>query len=100
MNVLLNFPNEEDKALSNRIVEKLWTFFPNMTVDLWKTVEEEELMREVNAAEESFNKKDDLDEATRKAAELLSQYEPVTQSQMEGLLATQVNKQLKKHLVT
>ena len=100
MNVLLNSPNEDDKALSNRIVEKLWTFFPNMTVDLWKTVEEEELMREINAAQESFNKKDTLDEATRKAAELLTQDQPVTQSQMEGLLAAQVNKQLKKHRVS
>jgi hypothetical protein len=99
MNVLLNSPNEDDKALSNRIVEKLWTFFPNMTVDLWKTVEEEELMREINAAQESFNKKDTLDEATRKAAELLTQDQPVTQSQMEGLLA-QVSKQIKKHRVS
>jgi hypothetical protein len=42
--VLLNHGNDEHKLLSNHIVDKLWAFFPNMTVDLWKTVEEEEFM--------------------------------------------------------
>ena len=100
MNVLLNSPNEEDKALSNRIVDKLWTFFPNMTVELWNKVEEEELMREVNAAQELYNKKEDLKEATSKAAGLLAKDQPVTHSQMEGLLAAQVGKQIKKHRVS
>jgi hypothetical protein len=100
MNVLLNHGNDEDKLLSTRIVDKLWEFFPNMTVDLWKTVEEEEFMREVNAAQETFNKREDLSDATKKAAELLAQDQPVTQSQMEGLLAAQVSKQIKKHRVS
>ena len=71
-----------------------------MSVKLWETVQEEEPLREINAAQEAFNKKEDLNKAAQKAAEMLANDQPITKSQMEGLLKIQINKEIKKQRVT
>ena len=83
----------------NRIMfttkEKISELFPKITIDLWSTFAQRELLRSINEEQAKFNGIKDEEEATKKAAEGVLKDTPIAQSQMKAALKQMFKQELK-----
>ena len=83
----------------NRIMfttkEKISELFPKITIDLWSTFAQRELLRSINEEQAKFNGIEDEEEATKKAAEGVLKDTPIAQSQMKAALKQMFKQELK-----
>ena len=86
--------SDDDKRVAPKIRTILKELFPVITVDLWSTAKERDLLRQINAEQALFNEKKSIETATEEATDLITQDPVIPQSQLKAAVTAMFRKEL------
>ncbi len=84
-----------DNRVSTKIRAILTELFPKITIELWSTMKERELLRQINAEQALFNEKQETKTATEEATELIARDPIIPHSQLKAAVTEMIDKQFK-----
>ena len=89
-----SFASEDDKRVAPKVRTILKELFPIITVDLWSTAKERDLLRQINAEQALFNEKKSIETATEEATDIITKDPVIPQSQLKAAVTAMFQKEL------
>ena len=86
--------SEHDKRVAPKVRAILKELFPKVTVDLWSSAKERDLLRQINAEQALFNEKMTIETATEEATDMIAQDPVIPQLQLKAAVTAMFRKEL------
>ncbi len=86
--------SKHDKRVAPKVRAILKELFPKVTVDLWSSAKERDLLRQINAEQALFNEKMTIETATEEATDMIAQDPVIPQSQLKAAVTAMFRKEL------
>jgi hypothetical protein len=86
--------SEDDKRVKAKVQDTLAELFPQVTINIWATAKERDILRQINAEQALFNEKKSIEVATEDAADIIAKDPAIPQSQLKAAVTAMFRKEL------